>query len=311
LQRVKAISSSGTPGGDGIANSIVVEPLATEDLIGNKNTKQTFEPITEAADIIIPVLQAATIDLNDGTVVINASETVDLTPLAAKINLTRLSFANVTRDNEINLFGATVVEQDALQISLTLTEQQRVRAIEISQSIERGGDGHVQTLEALPGSILDIGQNENADQVGIPVTEIPDITIPVITGVSINYSQGLMVFNASEYMDSTPNTRIDSTKLRLRQLENDTRPEDIFLSDPKFIAAVDGYTITLQISETHRYRGVQMSGTPGGDNKGVYIEILSGFATDIAQVPNNNQTLLVTEYDDIIGPTITSAQKGA
>ena len=50
-----------------------------------------------------------------------------------------------------------------------------------------------------------------------------------------------------------------------------------------------------------------MSGTPGGDNKGVYIEILSGFATDIAQVPNNNQTLLVTEYDDIIGPTITSA----
>ena len=116
-----------------------------------------------------------------------------------------------------------------------------------------------------------------------------------------------MVFNASEYMDSTPNTRIDSTKLRLRQLENDTRPEDIFLSDPKFVAAVDGYTITLQISETHRYRGVQMSGTPGGDNKGVYIEILSGFATDIAQVPNNNQTLLVTEYDDIIGPTITSA----
>ena len=77
--------------------------------IGNKNTKQTFEPITEAADIIIPVLQAATIDLNDGAVVINASETVDLTPLAAKINLTRLSFANVTRDNEINLFGATVV----------------------------------------------------------------------------------------------------------------------------------------------------------------------------------------------------------
>ena len=111
-----------------------------------------------------------------------------------------------------------------------------MRAIEISQSIERGGDGHVQTLEALPGSILDIGQNENADQVGIPVTEIPDITIPVITGVSINYSQGLMVFNASEYGFYTKH-RIDSTKLRLRQLENDTRPEDIFLSDPKFVAA--------------------------------------------------------------------------
>ena len=30
VARVKAISSSGTPGGDGIANSIVVEPLATE-----------------------------------------------------------------------------------------------------------------------------------------------------------------------------------------------------------------------------------------------------------------------------------------
>ena len=41
--------------------------------------------------------------------------------------------------------------------------------------------------------------------------------------------------------------------------------------------------------------------------KGIYVEIVRGFANDIAQVPNGNQTLLVTEYDDIIGPTIKAA----
>ena len=50
-----------------------------------------------------------------------------------------------------------------------------------------------------------------------------------------------------------------------------------------------------------------MSGTPGGDGNGIYVEIVRGFANDIAQVPNGNQTLLVAEYDDIIGPTIQAA----
>ena len=71
LQRVKAISSSGTPGGDGIANTIIVEPGSTEDLIGNKNTQQIFDPITEAADVIIPIVENATIDLNNENLNIN------------------------------------------------------------------------------------------------------------------------------------------------------------------------------------------------------------------------------------------------
>ena len=149
-QRVKAISSSGTPGGDGVANAIIVEPNSTEDLIGNKNTEQIFDPMFESADVILPIVEAAKIDLNDGTVIINVSETVDLTPASSKLNLSLFHFANVTRGNEISLQGATVIEQDALQILLTLTEEQRIRAIEISQDIERGGDGIVQTLEVLP-----------------------------------------------------------------------------------------------------------------------------------------------------------------
>ena len=67
-QRVKAISSSGTPGGDGVANAIIVEPNSTEDLIGNKNTEQIFDPMFESADVILPIVEAAKIDLNDGTV---------------------------------------------------------------------------------------------------------------------------------------------------------------------------------------------------------------------------------------------------
>ena len=46
------------------------------------------------------------------------------------------------------------------------------------KNIERGGDGTVQTLEVLPNALLDIGQNGNLDQIGIPVTEVPDVTIP-------------------------------------------------------------------------------------------------------------------------------------
>ena len=306
-QRVKAISSSGTPGGDGVANAIIVEPNSTEDLIGNKNTEQIFDPIFESADVILPIVEAAKIDLNDGTVVINVSETVDLTPASSKLNLSLFHFANVTRGNEINLQGATVIEQDALQILLTLTEEQRIRAIEISQDIERGGDGIVQTLEVLPNALLDIGQNGNLDQIGIPVTEVPDVTKPSILNVSLNYSQGLLVFTANEYIDSTPSTKIDVGKLILRQYEAEADVKDIYVDSPLSILSKDGYTIQIQLSEAQRYRGVQMSGTPGGDGNGIYVEIVRGFANDIAQVPNGNQTLLVAEYDDIIGPTIEAA----
>ena len=97
---MKAISSSGTPGGDGVANAIIVEPNSTEDLIGNKNTEQIFDPMFESADVILPIVEAAKIDLNDGTVIINVSETVDLTPASSKLNLSLFHFANVTRGNE-------------------------------------------------------------------------------------------------------------------------------------------------------------------------------------------------------------------
>ena len=125
------------------------------------------------------------------------------------------------------------------------------------------------------------------------MTEVPDVTKPSILNVSLNYSQGLLVFTANEYIDSTPSTKIDVGKLILRQYEAEADVKDIYVDSPLSILSKDGYTIQIQLSEAQRYRGVQMSGTPGGDGNGVYVEIVRGFANDIAQVPNGNQTLLV------------------
>ena len=142
-------------------------------------------------------------------------------------------------------------------------------------------------LEALENAILDIGQNGNAFQQGISLTEIADVTAPVFSGASINYSQGLIVFNTSEYLDVTP--AAEKINISAFVIGNTSSENTLRIVNPANIVEVDGPLMTIQLSETQRYKAVQISGTKGGDHGTVYFKLDNSFVRDIAQVPTRTR----------------------
>ena len=110
-------------------------------------------------DVVLPTVISATLDLANGRLVVLTSETLDLTPTSSEINLDRLYLANLPLDtnDRITLTGAEPVASDATEITITLTEPQRVRAIQTSGT--QGGDGSPVTLEGDESAFNDLSAN--------------------------------------------------------------------------------------------------------------------------------------------------------
>jgi len=209
--RAKAIEISGTPGGDGIP--AVLDSLAESivDLSGNLNIDQLGLVITEVADTILPQLLSATLDFETGVLIVQSSEILDSTPASTQtktyfIELREASNSVIeypaTGYNVINLNGSIVTESDKEQLTITLSEVQRTIAIAMSGT--QGGDGSALVLAALTGATKDIAQNPSIQNLAVSLTEIPDTLNPLILGVSLDLSTGILTLNASETLDCTP-----------------------------------------------------------------------------------------------------------
>ena len=74
------LSSTKGNNGDDTAMHARLEAAFVEDTGTNANGAQTPIELTEIEDGITPVVQSATLDYNDGTLVILSSETIDSTP---------------------------------------------------------------------------------------------------------------------------------------------------------------------------------------------------------------------------------------
>ena len=131
LQRVTAIAFSGTQGGDGSAVVLDVAAGAFQDMATNVIEADLNNVVVETRDERRPSVVAIAVDYNDGSVVLTVDETVDSTP-RSNVDPALFFIAQASQDQEIGLGGATVTEIDAVTLSLSLTELQRVRAIAIS-----------------------------------------------------------------------------------------------------------------------------------------------------------------------------------
>ena len=93
-----------------------------------------------------------------------------------------------------------------------LTEAQHCAAISISGL--PGGNQHSNDNNNLnpvvidfdAGSITDIAQSFNAEQLGIFCTEVQDLTPPVLESGTIDYNDGTITITASETIDVTLNS---------------------------------------------------------------------------------------------------------
>ena len=308
-QRIKAIEISGTPGGNG--NSTVLDISssgAMRDMSTNLMATVSGFTITEVNDTVAPVITAASVNYNNGVIVVSSSETLDLTP-ASKVTLGSLHFEDSFGDRAIALTGATVTSADGTQLTITMTEAQRQAAIRISGTA--GGNSGAVTLHVGVGGVLDVGQVPNVETSAVAVTETEDTTRPQMTAAALNYSTGSLTITSSETIDVNPESLVDLTKL---SLSNTAGAGTIALTGAT-VTPVDGVTIEIVLTEAQRASAVGFSGLSGGDGGALILDILSGALTDVATQKNQEtpaggcpgNCLTLTEGADVILPKVLSA----
>ena len=122
-----------------------------------------------------------------GTVQISHSEHVDATP-GARYNVSLMYLTDYSLAKNISLAGATVTAIDGVNINITLTEEQRVDAIEASGT--PGGDFTPLFFDALPNAFFDIAGNPTVGTFNVTVVERADVVVPIVTSAVLDFSDG-------------------------------------------------------------------------------------------------------------------------
>ena len=171
--------------------------------------------INEIADTIHPVVETATLNLTDGILVVTTNEIIDTTPVS-RVNLSKIILTNETSfdpPHGLTLLNSRITAYDDFRLVLKLSELERVRGIQISNTA--GGDNEAAFLSLLEGAFYDVGRNDNIEKLYLPIVEIADTLKPSIFSVAINFSTGVIRMNVSETVDGTPNSNINTTSIRL------------------------------------------------------------------------------------------------
>ena len=301
LQRAAAIALSGTPGGDGGSLVFDVQAAALRDIAGNFNEDHFGLFLLEHQDIIPPVIINAIIDYNDGTLIVNNTDIIDVTP-TSRVIVDRLRFKNASdSSNFVNLDGAIVTASDDSTITLSITEEDRSLSIQFSGT--SGGDTTAALLDVLAGAYTDIGLVETPLQTEIVLEEIADTVKPVPNIMIVNFTDGTGTLSASETLDVTPTSNMDTSKFVLRGTNDPNVPVSFGSSS---VVATDGTTISFTISEQERVDAIKLTSHDGGHN----IPILRiqdnamrdnaiNFNVDIAGVQFNSSA-------DILRPSLDS-----
>ena len=199
LQRSLVIAMSGTPGGDNTAVVLDFEFGAILDVGVNHNRGAPSNQgitVTETADTIKPSVTQARLNYGTGVMEIDTDEIIDVTP-GSLVLLPNLFLADSSGDDYLVLDGATVSGADGQTFTVTLNEAQRAQAVVESGVL--GGDSTALVLDAKINSIQDIGQNKNAGELSLTVTETSDVIRPfIIKGAFLSLGDGVLSITASE-----------------------------------------------------------------------------------------------------------------
>jgi hypothetical protein len=322
LQRVAAIRVSGTPGGDGIKASLDIAFGAFTDIASNPIELLSGFALLETPDVTPPTILSALLELGRGVLTLTMSETIDLAKISFA-NLTKFFLANRTGAHDAALaiqlqdaqpanFGTAVPVDsgDTPIINITLTEKQRVRAILLSGIA--GGDGSALVLDMFGGAVRDVGQNAVIEQLGFPVTELPDLIPPTILSAEMNYSDGVLTVHLGEIIDATPAlTKVNLTKISVSgRLTPGVLETKSFNLEGAVAIDNDEITLVIHLLESQRAAAVALSGVPGGDGPSwqtILLDCGDAVVLDIAQQPNvETRGVAVLEHNDEVLPGLVN-----
>ena len=318
LQRVTAILHSGTKGnnGDDTAMHVRLDAAFVEDTGTNANGAQTPIQLTEVEDAITPVVQSATLDYNDGTLVILSSETIDSTP-TTKVDPSKIFVSDTAGEFRISLRGATVLQagdsMDKNVVTIRLTEAQRIGAMELSGEVgDTTGLGTAVVVDLRADALVDVATNGIDEQTGIAVTETADTTKPTITSATITYVDNhppgrLLRVLCSETIDASAITLANIFIVNAPG-DNDASNK-LALQGASVVQTDDQPTFTVVLTETQRVFALALSNTPGGDGTGaILLDFDADGVRDIGTNANLGvQGVSVQETPDTNAPKVISA----
>jgi hypothetical protein len=253
-------------------------------LSGNVNSAVITAAVGQTFDTTTPLIINA--------IVVAQSDLISATPVT-------------TATSSINLAGAAVTGTGLAfaPISIILLEAQRAEGVIRTDSYV--SDGTLFKLDVAVSSIFDVGLNSNAQILNTVVTEDPDIKQPFALSATLDYTHGLLTVITSEYIDSTPSSKVDRSKL---YLSNAALGNDIVLTGSQVTSSIDYSETTILLTELQRVAAIAISGTPGGDGGATVLDLKFGAMVDLVQNPlTGERTVSVIEEADVGEPQVTSA----
>ena len=207
-QRSKAIAFSATSGGGNSAVLLNVYPGAFRDVATVEVGEFRGVYLTEVADVTGPTLSNARINYGTGTILLDATETIDSSRAFALGGISLINITNSSTGGGLPLSGTTVlgpalngVGDDFEGVAIRLTEDERILAIRMSNT--PGGDGQAPLLNVPSGSFFDIARNPNVAALDLPMIETADTIKPTITLLGLNYKNRVLTFFMSEVIDAS------------------------------------------------------------------------------------------------------------
>ena len=112
--------------------------------------------LVEIGDTTKPRITGARIEYSTGLLIVTVSEIIDTT-ISNAIMLDKFFVSDISGSALISLVGASIHTSEGLDVNVTLTELQRIRAIEVSAV--SGGNGGAAVLDVNAGGIRDTALN--------------------------------------------------------------------------------------------------------------------------------------------------------
>ena len=122
---------------------------------------------------------------------------------------------------------------------------------------------------------------------------------------AINYGVGVLLITCNETIDSTPQGLVILPNISLSNVSLD---EAIVLVGAGVVEK-DFTDITITLTEKQRAQAIAMSGTPGGDYGGMFLDVKNASMRDRSgNLVQENLGILVSETADTILPYVISSE---
>merc|ERR1711871_408400 len=144
-QRIGALVSSGTPGGDGTAAFMDFDIGALRDVAQNRINRTFSIRINETADSIAPNVTFAAYNHQSGVITLSFQETVDLTPVTL-FDMTKVRVTDLFKNKIVYIANATILSVDGMAVNISLSWAQRYAILEISE-LAAEADGYSGNIE--------------------------------------------------------------------------------------------------------------------------------------------------------------------